>query len=76
MSHIAAMRLDRIEGEASDEFTLQPVADRLSELLGVTVRLEKDWLARNKDNVSEWGDMSVRRLLFQRADTLKIHSTL
>jgi phosphoglycerate kinase len=33
-----------IEGEASDEFTLQPVADRLSELLGVTVRLEKDWL--------------------------------
>jgi phosphoglycerate kinase len=32
------------EGEASDEFTLQPVADRLSELLGVTVRLEKNWL--------------------------------
>jgi phosphoglycerate kinase len=33
-----------IEGEVSDEFTLQPVADRLSELLGVTVRLEKNWL--------------------------------
>ncbi len=32
------------EGEYSDEFTLQPVADRLSEILGVTVRLEKDWL--------------------------------
>ncbi|CAC9581729.1 Phosphoglycerate kinase (EC 2.7.2.3) [uncultured Gammaproteobacteria bacterium] len=32
------------EGEASDEFTLQPVADRLSELLNITVRLEKDWL--------------------------------
>jgi phosphoglycerate kinase len=32
------------EGEASDEFTLQPVADRLSELLNTTVRLEKDWL--------------------------------
>ncbi|MDC9715306.1 MAG: phosphoglycerate kinase [Gammaproteobacteria bacterium] len=32
------------EGEASDEFTLQPVAERLSELLDITVRLEKDWL--------------------------------
>ena len=25
----------------------------------------KDWLARNQNNVSEWGDMSIRRLLFQ-----------
>ena len=25
----------------------------------------KDWLSRNQDNVSEWGDMSIRRLLFQ-----------
>ena len=25
----------------------------------------KDWLARNQENVSEWGDMSIRRLLFQ-----------
>jgi len=24
-------------------------------------RKSKDWLARNQDNVSEWGDMSVRR---------------
>ena len=32
------------EGEASDEFTLQPVADRLTELLGVNVRLETNWL--------------------------------
>jgi hypothetical protein len=23
-------------------------------------RKSKDWLARNQDNVSEWGDMSVR----------------
>ena len=28
-------------------------------------RKSKDWLARNQDNVSEWGDMSIRRLLFQ-----------
>jgi len=25
----------------------------------------KDWLARNHDNVSEWRDMSIHRLLFQ-----------
>jgi hypothetical protein len=25
----------------------------------------KDWLARNRDNVSEWGDMSIHGLLFQ-----------
>jgi hypothetical protein len=25
----------------------------------------KDWLVRNQDNVSEWGDMSICRLLFQ-----------
>jgi len=25
----------------------------------------KDWLAQNQNNVSEWSDMSTRRLLFQ-----------
>ena len=25
----------------------------------------KYWLAQNRDNVSEWGDMSIRELLFQ-----------
>jgi hypothetical protein len=29
----------------------------------------KDWLDQNKDNVSEWGDMSIRGLLFQLANT-------
>ena len=24
-----------------------------------------DWLARNQDNVSEWGDLSIHGLLFQ-----------
>ena len=28
-------------------------------------RKSKDWLARNKDNVSEWVDMSICGLLFQ-----------
>jgi hypothetical protein len=28
-------------------------------------RKSKDWEALNQDNVSEWGDMSIRGLLFQ-----------
>jgi len=28
-------------------------------------RKNKDWLARNQNNVSTWGDMSIRGLLFQ-----------
>ena len=28
-------------------------------------RKSKDWLARNQDNVSKWGDMSIRGLLLQ-----------
>jgi hypothetical protein len=25
-----------------------------------------DWLVRNQDNVSEWGDMSIRELLVEK----------
>jgi hypothetical protein len=32
----------------------------------------KDWLAENQDNVSECGDMSTHKLLFQRASSIKI----
>jgi hypothetical protein len=35
-------------------------------------RENKDWLARNQDNVSEWGDMSTHGLLFQCASIIKI----
>ena len=28
-------------------------------------RKNKDWLARNQNNVSEWSDISTRGLLFQ-----------
>ena len=28
-------------------------------------RKSKDWLARTRNNVSEWGDRSIRGLLFQ-----------
>jgi hypothetical protein len=35
-------------------------------------RKSKDGLAWNQDNVSEWGDMSIRGLLFQLASTIKI----
>ena len=27
-------------------------------------RKSRDWLARNQNNVSEWGDVSIRGLLF------------
>jgi len=33
-----------VEGEADPQFSLRPVADRLSELLGQEVRLQSDWL--------------------------------
>jgi len=36
------------------------------------MRKSKDCLARNQENVSEWGDMSLRRLLFQLASTIHI----
>jgi hypothetical protein len=36
-------------------------------------RKSKDWLAWNQDNVSEWGDMSIRGLLSQWASTKQIH---
>ena len=35
-------------------------------------RKSKDWLTRNQDNVSGWGDMSIHGLLFQCASTIKI----
>jgi hypothetical protein len=28
-------------------------------------RKSKDWLARNQDNVSKWGNMSISRLMVQ-----------
>jgi len=35
-------------------------------------RKNKDWLTWNQDNVYECGDMSIHRLLFQWASTIKI----
>ena len=35
-------------------------------------RNNKDWLARNQNSVSEWNDMSTRRLLLQWASTIQI----
>jgi len=35
-------------------------------------RKNKDWLARNQDNMSEFGDMSICRLLFQWGSTINI----
>ena len=33
-----------VEGQYDPQFSLRPVADRLSELLGLEVRLQQDWL--------------------------------
>ena len=35
-------------------------------------RKSKDLLAQNQNNVSKWSNMSIRRLLFQWASTIKI----
>jgi phosphoglycerate kinase len=40
MSHLGRP----VEGEPDPKFTMQPVADRLSELLGIDVRLQSEWL--------------------------------
>ena len=39
-------------------------------------RKSKDWLTRNQDDVSEWGDMSICELLFQWASTIKIQLSM
>jgi hypothetical protein len=39
-------------------------------------RKNKYWLARNRDNVSECGDMSIGGLLFQWASTIKIQISM
>ena len=41
MSHLGRP----VEGEYDPQFSLQPVADRLGELLGRSVRLQQDWLS-------------------------------
>ncbi|MDF1689243.1 MAG: phosphoglycerate kinase [Cycloclasticus sp.] len=65
MSHIGRPT----EGEYDQAFSLQPVAEHLSELLGKPVRLEKDWI----DGVSgEAGDIilceNVRFNVGEKAD--------
>jgi hypothetical protein len=39
-------------------------------------RKSKGWLVRNQNNVSEWGDRSIHRLLFQWANTIKIQLSM
>ena len=38
----------------------------------VLISGSKDWLALNQEDVSEWSDMSILGLLFQRASTIAI----
>jgi hypothetical protein len=39
-------------------------------------RKSKYWLVGNHDNVSEWGNMSIRALLFQWASTIRIKTSV
>jgi len=39
-------------------------------------RKSKDWLVQNRNNVSEWDDMSIHVLLFQWASTMKIQLSM
>jgi hypothetical protein len=39
-------------------------------------RKSKYWLVGNQDNVSEWGNMSIRALLFQWASTIRIKTSV
>ena len=35
-------------------------------------RKSKDWLAQNQNNVSEWGDMSIRRMFLKQNKMLEL----
>ena len=39
-------------------------------------RKSKVWLARNHDNMYEWGDMSIYGLLFQSTSIIKIQISM
>jgi hypothetical protein len=43
-----------------------------SAMHAVLRRKSKDWLALNQDDVSEWGDISIRGLLFQWAIKIQL----
>src|ERR1700704_7208803 len=49
MSHLGRP----VEGKYAEEFSLAPVAKRLAQLLGVPVRLQKDWLGGVEVNPGE-----------------------
>jgi hypothetical protein len=50
--------------------------DGAHSLQDLNERKSKDWLARNQNNVSEWGDLSICGLLLQSASTIKIQLSM
>jgi len=48
----------------SNQMTIKSVAVA-SSARSIKEKEERYWLARNQNNVSEWGDMSIRGMLFQ-----------
>jgi hypothetical protein len=43
---------------------------------GALMSKSNDWLAQNQNNVSVWGNMTIRELLFQWANTIKIQLSM
>jgi hypothetical protein len=65
VSVITSSAADRwFEPQSSQTKDYRIVASQLS-MHAALRRKSKDWLARNQDNVSVWGDMAIRGLLFQ-----------
>jgi hypothetical protein len=72
VSVLASSAVDRGFEPQSGQITDYEIGIRCFSAKHAVLRGEsKDWLARNQDNVSEWNDMSIRRLLFQWASTIK-----
>jgi hypothetical protein len=62
---LASSAVDRVFESRSGQTKYYKIGSFcFSEKHGALKRKNKDWLTRNQDNMSEWGDMSIRGLLF------------
>ena len=64
MSHLGRP----VEGEPDDEFSMAPVANRLSELLGLTVRVEKNYLDGNQLEIEPGEVVLLENVRFNKGE--------
>ena len=64
VSVFASSAVDRGFEPRSDQTEDYTIGIRICKRAALRIK-RKYWLVRNRDNVSEWGDMSIRGLLFQ-----------